>query len=151
MQAIFLTLSLLVNSVAAEMGKCGCKKIAKTEITRNGGNQHIVIKEEKIHRTLRGVVDPQTEKVLVEVFDNPEHLLLNYPENMTRRKLQKRIASCETGADGRFCFRNLPPGKYEMRFSIGPGWDVTSVYVIVDPRYAESTSEEIYVGMQIGN
>jgi hypothetical protein len=154
MQAIFLALLLMVNSVAAEKEKCDCKKVAKTETTRSGGNQHIVIKEEKIHRTLRGAVGPNITPpltVLVEVFDNPDHLLLNYPENLTRRTLQRRIAACETSVEGRFCFRNIPSGKYEMRFSIGPGWDVTSVYIVVDPTYAGSTSEEIYVGMQLGN
>jgi len=153
MQAIFLALLLAVNSVAVEKEKCDCKTVAKTETTRIGGNEHIVIKEEKIYRTLRGAVDtynnPQLT-VLVEVFDNPDHLLLGYPENLTKRKRQKRIAACETGANGKFCFRNIPPGKYEMRFSIGPNWNVTSVYIVMDPTYAGSSSEDIYVGMQLG-
>ena len=153
MKAIFLALLLAVNSVAVEKEKCDCKTVAKTETTRIGGNQHIVTKEEKIYRTLRGVADTYSNPqltVLVEVFDNPDHLLLGYPENLTKRKRQKRIAACETGANGKFCFRNFPPGKYEMRFSIGPNWNVTSVYIVTDSTYAGSSSEDIYVGMQLG-
>lgn len=29
----------------------------------------------------------------------------------------ERVAACMTGENGKFCFDNLPPGLYEVRFS----------------------------------
>lgn len=55
MQAIFLAILLIINSVAAEKQKCDCKKVGRVETTRNGGNEKVVIKEEKIYRMLLGL------------------------------------------------------------------------------------------------
>jgi hypothetical protein len=65
-----------------------------------------------------------------EVFDHPEGL----QEPWKKNPQQKRIAACVTGADGKFCFRRLPSGTYELRISKGAGIDVTSVQVTVDAR-----------------
>ena len=48
--------------------------------------------------------------VLVEVYDKPEYLLLKYPESEEKKKAQRRLEGCIVGADGKFCFRDLPPG-----------------------------------------
>jgi hypothetical protein len=47
---------------------------------------------------------------------------------------QKELAACVTAEDGKFCFRHLPPGKYELRASLNAGWNITHVYVVVDKK-----------------
>jgi hypothetical protein len=114
----------------------------------------IVFKEGKVYKALRGIVqvgDTPLSNVLVEVFDHPDHLLLEYPKNQEERAKQRRIAACKTRADGRFCFVGIPKGKYEIRSSIDPGWNVTHVWVRVDPGNRRSTNAETRVQMQVGN
>ena len=115
----------------------------------------IVVVDEKHYRQIRGVVriqsdpDPIKEKeALVEIFTRPENLLQDRSTGSKVKSKQRRIAACRTGIDGKFCFRNVGPGKYELRSSIGFGINVTSVCVIVDP--AEGTQEEINVDMVLG-
>jgi hypothetical protein len=56
---------------------------------------------------------------------------------------QKRIAGCRTGKDGKFSFENLPAGKYELRLSNNPGFNVTQVYVIVKPNSGRKRELEL--------
>ncbi len=149
-----LVVALLAFSAdATGQPACACKKATTKETTRIGGNETVVIREKRIVSFVIGRVDtyndPQLE-VLVEVFDNPDHLLRSYPENRIQRKLQKRIAACKTGADGRFCLQKIPKGTYEVRFSVGPEWNVVSVYLEIDPKAASHVADDFYVGMKLG-
>jgi hypothetical protein len=118
----------------AVLGDCKCRRAADDETTHFGGNEAVVFVEQASHRRLAGTVHaPDGTKLgnaLVEVFDHPEYLLQDKP--WVNRPQQKRLAACRTAADGKFCFRNLPSGKYELRSSVDRGWDVTHIYVIVD-------------------
>ena len=88
--------------------------------------------------------------VLVEVFDQPEHLLLSYPENVEKKKVQRRLAACVTGKDGMFCFSKLRAGKYDLLFSKDSGWKHTHVYVIVASRNRKSTRSRLEIWMEVG-
>ena len=109
-----------------------CRCVASDEPTRAGANERIVIRMPGKYRQLAGVVEDANlqvvSDVLVEVFDKPEYLLLEYPESEQKQKGQRRIAGCVVGADGKFRFRGLRPGKYELRFSKAGGWNHTHVY-----------------------
>jgi hypothetical protein len=128
--------ALLACALAAPsvLGDCKCHRAADDETTHFGGNETVVFVEQESHRRLEGTVhapdDTKLGNALVEVFDHPEYLLGDKP--WADRPQQKRLAACRTAADGKFCFPNLPPEKYELRSSIDSGWDVTHVYVIVD-------------------
>jgi len=129
----FVLLSFLVPSVA---GDCKCGNVREDDKTRWGGNQAVVVVGQRPYRQLYGQVEGGAGAlpgVLVEVFANPEYLLGDPLKFNTEKQNRRRIAACLTAEDGRFCFRELKPGKYELRASLGPGWDVTQVYVVLDP------------------
>ncbi len=135
----------------AVLGDCKCQTPEQTDTTRWGGNEMIVMVDEKSHRELHGKVvapdDKPLENALVEIFDKPEYL--SAPgDNSHGNPEQKRLAVCLTGRDGKFCFRNIPSGSYELRSSIDRGWNVTRVRVSVD-RHAVS-NKPILVIMRVG-
>jgi hypothetical protein len=130
--ALFACL-LVAPSVLAD---CKCGPPDKGETTRWGGNEMVVVKEENSFRNLDGTVqmsgDRPLENALVEIFDHPDYLLDTSHSRSEGPPEQKRLAACRTAKDGKFCFRNLPSGKYELRSSMGSGWNVTHVYVVLD-------------------
>jgi hypothetical protein len=118
------------------LGDCKCEVPDKRETTRWGGNEMIVVKEKSSFRKLEGIVemsgDGPLENALLEVFDHPDYLLDTSRSRSAGPPEQKRPAACLTSKDGKFCFRNLPSGRYELRSSIGSGWNVTHIYVVLD-------------------
>jgi Carboxypeptidase regulatory-like domain len=152
-RANILVIAVVVCSllVRAALGDCKCHHPAKGDTTRWGGNESVVIVPKTHFREISGTVDTiQGESIkdaLVEVFDKPDYLVSNRP--WADKALQKRLRSCVTSADGRFCFRVLPSGSYEVRVSKGQGWNVTHIYVVVDRKAAERI-EPLHVTMHIG-
>ncbi len=134
------------------LGDCKCDVPDKRETTRRGGNEMIVVKEKSSFRKLEGIVemsgDRPLENALVEVFDRPDYLLDTSHARSEGPPEQKRLAACLTAKDGKFCFRNLPTGKYELRASIGSGWNVTHIYVVLD-RHSKEV-EKLKVLMLLG-
>jgi hypothetical protein len=112
------------------------------------------VKEDKTYRYLSGTIkfpnDEIASDALVEVYTHPEYLLLKYPESEEKKKKQRRIAACVTGEDGKFCFGFIEAGKYELRVSQGSGFNVTHIYVEVDPSGRESTEAGIEVELSLG-
>lgn len=147
--AIALMLGCLVNSSFPE--NCKCTTPAAGETTHQGGNEIVTFREHRIYKSVRGVVrdvnDEPVEGVLVEVFDHPEWLLSNPPAN---RMEQHRIAACKTGADGSFCFENIPSGRYELRASKDAAWNPSHVYIVVNRRSRRSTRAGITVRLTVG-
>jgi hypothetical protein len=140
---------LSVPSLVA--GDCKCRQPEKNEVTLGGGNQTIVVKEEQTYRQLAGRVvmydDRPLENALVEIFDNPDYLLDPLPSPRGDHT-QKRVALCRTAADGKFCFHGLPSGIYELRSSIGAGWNVTHVYIRIDTK--TGSGKRVRVLMSVG-
>jgi hypothetical protein len=150
---VFLALGVSLFAFAliapSVLGDCKCHRAADDETTHFGGNESVVFVEQESHRSLAGTVyAPDGTKLgnaLVEVFDHPEYLLEN--KSSVDRLQQKRLAACRTAANGKFCFPNLPPGKYELRCSVGSAWDVTHVHVVVDKK---GQTKKIQVRMTLG-
>jgi hypothetical protein len=154
-QALLVSAAALFASLLVApsvLGDCKCGTPDKGETTRWGGNQMIVVKEESSFRKLEGRVqmsdDRTLENALVEVFDHPGYLLDTSDSRSEGPPEQKRLAACRTGKDGKFCFRNLPAGKYELRSSLGSGWNVTHVYVVLDKH--SKRDEKLNVLMLLG-
>jgi hypothetical protein len=147
-----LILVYLNGSLSAQ--RCRCPAPPPGETTRSGANEHIVLSEKRKQAHIKGIVrDVNGEiisDVLVEVFNNPDHLLLPYPQNIEKQKPQHRIAACVVGNDGRFCFANIAAGKYEVRFSKNGGWNNTSMVVTVAPRNRNATRRGLEITMQVG-
>jgi len=142
----------LVNNLGAQ--DCKCIAAKRSETTRQGYFADIIVIEKKPFKQIRGVVhfpstDASLDGALVEVFTRPEYLLKSkYPENVSRN--QKRMAACWTGADGKFYFKGVPKGAYELRFSKDGGWSITHVYIVINPNSRRSTNAKIIVEMTPG-
>jgi hypothetical protein len=134
------------------LGDSKCHRPEKGETTHWGGNQVVVLVEEKSHRKIEGTIEMpggrRVEHALVEIFDHPEYLMDQSSSFQGDRPEQKRLAACRTAADGKFCFRDLPSGKYELRSSIDSGWNVTHVYVVLDKKAGEGKA--LRVLMELG-
>lgn len=146
-----LSIAFLVSVSSSALGDCKCGQVKKDETTHWGGNMRIEMEQKNPVKIVCGVVQNGKKPVrgaLVEVFANSESALRE-PSNGTQEEPKEtRVAACRTGADGKFGFRNLATGKYQLRSSIGPGWDVTFVNVAVDTKKGEN--EQIDVPMQVG-
>jgi hypothetical protein len=139
---------------------CECKPAERDATTRFGGNEWVAYKEPGVFKSIHGKLDlPLPElraNVLVEVFDQPDYLLCEWldknPNNCTNDppENQRRIAACVTAKDGKFCFPNLPAGKYELRVSKDAGWSPTHVHVVVNPRRKDASSKGIEVRLNLG-
>jgi hypothetical protein len=149
--ACSLALTLCAAASPAMRGDCKCHKLEKDDKTRWGGNEAIVIAPEHHFREIKGTVETfqnqKMEDALVEVFDKPDYLVTNKP--WAEKPEQNRLRSCVTSRDGKFCFRALPSGIYEVRVSKDQGWNVTHIYVVVDGKAAGKT-EQLHVMMDIG-
>ena len=149
--AFGVSLFFCVLIAPSVLGECKCSSVKEQETTRWGGNEVVVRIEKQNHKQVHGTVEDTFLKpvkgALVEIFDHPDYLLdqdapftRNHPE-------QKRVAACRTSRDGKFCFRSLPPGKYELRSSIDSNWNVTHVYVVVGKK---GETKKIQISMSLG-
>ena|ERR1700730_7947237 len=137
--------------VPTVLGDCQCQAPEKGDGTRWGGNEMIVVVEERSFRQLRGEIrapdNRPLEDALVEVFDGAEYLL-SPGANSSNHSKQKRLAACRTSANGQFCFRHLRSGAYELRSSISNGWNVTHVHIVLDKRTGQE--KNVLVTMHLG-
>ncbi len=146
-----VSLFVLVLAAPTVLGDCKCHRPEEGDTTREGANILEISVEKEAYRKLEGTVvwmsdnNRFIEDALVEVFDHPEYLLSENPS--ADHPTQKRVAACHTSADGKFCFRGLPPGKYELRSSPKAGWNITHVYVVVDKK---GQTKKIQVRMSLG-
>lgn len=148
------TLTLVFAGGSLSGQRCGCAAPSPGETTRDGANYNIVLLEKRKHAGIKGTVrDPNGDllsDVLVEVFDNPNQLSSQGSQNIEEQKPQRRIAACVVESDGRFCFANIPAGKYEVRFSKNSGWNHTSVVLTVAPRKPNATKRGLNIRLELG-
>jgi protocatechuate 3,4-dioxygenase beta subunit len=151
---IALLLLAVLSLSFSKTEKCGCLPASPNDTT-SWGQQNVIIKNDGVVQSLRGIVVGGNRRplggVLVEVYDKPEGLLMDWKEREARKPNQRRVVACVTAADGEFCFSKIPPGKYELRCSKPVEWDSTSAYVIVAPKTWRSTSSKIVVPLQMSH
>jgi len=85
--------------------------------------------------------DVPTENVLVELFPYPKRLWGDTKD---------RLAAGITDADGRYCFGNIPKGRYQIRASKDGGFQITFVNVYVDPNNRKASDTELDVSIELG-
>jgi protocatechuate 3,4-dioxygenase beta subunit len=88
-------------------------------IVSEGQTESIIVSKKHTVRELRGVVldiyDEPLAGVDVAVFDNAGWI----QEGKTGSDVEQRLmAATTTDANGRFNFKHLPAGKYEVRFRL---------------------------------
>ena len=154
MKTFFAFLILFTSSGFLFAQGYTCAPPKADETTHWVGNLQVVNVEKKSFRELRGtVITPNgepLENALVEVFTNPEYLLIEEPTDKRGTSEQKRVAACRTKSDGKFSFPDLPAGKYELRSSSedsATGWNVTQIYVVVK---SNGKKKEMRVEMSLG-
>ncbi len=90
-----------------------------------------------------GRVNPDVQ---VQVLDKPEVWSNDSLSFVEKRKKQSIVASATTDSSGKFEFHGIPRGCYEVEFSNRQGWNVLSVFVVVDPR---GSSQKLCVEMSL--
>jgi|HubBroStandDraft_6_1064221.scaffolds.fasta_scaffold133564_2 hypothetical protein len=147
-----LSIAFLISVSSSALGDCDCRGVTNGETTHWGGNRRIEMEYKIDLKVMRGGVESgqkPIQGVLMEVFANTESSLPD-PSNGNQENLSRsRVAACRTGADGKFCFRHLASGKYQLRSSIGSGWDVTFVNCVVNTKTGKN--EQIDVPMHVGD
>lgn len=140
--AIFL-LFCLVASYAQDSDRC--TKVKDSETTCWGWIMGHTAVDGGVVKEIRGIViAPNKEPVpdaLIEVYDNPDL-------DIDKRK---RVAACKVGIDGKFRFKRLRPGKYELRGSYcgGPGFDAGHTIITLAPTEKGASSSEILVALNL--
>ncbi|MEW6733280.1 MAG: carboxypeptidase-like regulatory domain-containing protein [Acidobacteriota bacterium] len=61
---------------------------------------------------------------------------------------KRRVRTYLTTKDGRFCFTDLPKGKYQVEF-LRSGFDITLLRVSIDPKSKKSIDKQITIVMDI--
>src|SRR5688500_12073407 len=111
--------------------KCVIPSRVTDELTRQGGNMVVTSTEKRRLSRLRGRVEDANAKAqpnaLVEIYDNPVGKKDRKPGD------QKRLIACEANPDGLFEIDGLPKGDYELRVSVGIGFNVSHVFITIDP------------------
>lgn len=155
--APLLILFLLLSHSYSDQNNCGCKSVSDSEKTHPGHGFVIADRDERPVKSFRGTViyseDVYSEEVpvgetLVEVFDHPELILKTPADAELARKIQRRVAACKTGENSKFCFDNLPAGKYKLLCS-KPGFEPTYVIINYDPKGDHSFKQEIKLEITI--
>lgn len=116
---------------------CGCQSDSSkdlNETTQFGGNQLIKTVEKKTYKFLHGTINDVNGKAvpeaLVEIFDNPDWIKSDESRSAAN---QTRLRVCKTGKSGKFCFKGLRTGKYELRVSKDIRWNPSHIYIAVNP------------------
>lgn len=91
------------------------------------------------------------QDVFVEVFDNPSARLERGVGPGDLAKKQKRIAACKTVEDGRFCFANIPSGRYELRYTKDASYETKSVIVTIGKNNQGGSKKEISVSLEVSH
>jgi Carboxypeptidase regulatory-like domain len=101
------------------------------------GIEHVVDTRAQVVARARGyVVDAAQSRIAeaqVEVFDHPELLI----RRARQGEKQNLVAAGLTDETGSFDFPNVPPGRYEVRFT-KYGFNVLSLFVVVKRTAPES-------------
>ena len=150
---IQIAIGIIVSCLATSSfpNSCKCTAPLSGEVTHDGGNQLIRVKEKRSYRSVHGVVRDVNGKlvsdVLVEVFDHPEWIESDSP---TSPMVQRRVAACKTATDGQFCFENISAGSYELRASKDLSWNPSHIYITVKRANRKNTRARITVRLTPG-
>ena len=148
------TLILLLFLVLHPEKQCSCKKVESWE-KAEGGWMYPPVIEKKTLKSIYGQVHNANGEplagVFVQVFDNPSARLERGVGPADLAKKQKRVAACKTVEDGRFCFANVPSGRYELRYTKDASYETKSVIVTIGHNSHGSSKKEISVLLEFSH
>jgi hypothetical protein len=131
--------ALLISLLAAPAGRtCSCSEASGRDVPY-GANEYIEQKEATVKRVLGKVTlaygEQPVQDAVVEVYAVPD--VDRHLEAYKIAGKHPRRAACVTGADGSFCFPDLPSGLYVLRAGAGRPSGTNEVYmrVVVDRRW----------------
>jgi hypothetical protein len=125
--------ALLILAVNPEQPDCPCKKFPFVKGAATGHMTTTVYNQKPIARIMGKVTDNSGGLVLhasVYVWRRPKDIS---DDDFASGKIvfdeyRNRLTACQTGADGRFCFKGIPAGKYMV---CAYGLDFNSTCVLV--------------------
>lgn len=103
-------------------------------ITMPSGHRWIVLAHGPTVRQIQGIVelyDAPMDGMVVELYDNPEVMLTDKPLKIIK---QQKIASVTTDRNGKFKFKNIRSGKYELRVAPDVNTGINTLSIIVKVR-----------------
>ncbi len=152
MNLLTTLLTIMSLTISFQQTKCQCEKVSKEETTYWGWQKVILRGETVIGKIYGQALDPLDKPmsgVLVEVFSDPDVLLMEpSPEREKRERNQRRIAACKTGQNGKFCFAGISLGRYELRCS-KKGYDAPQMIIMLDPKTNRRSSRGITVSLPV--
>jgi hypothetical protein len=124
--ALLLTVALLSCLALPLFSRAECRKAEDNE-KPHGANELIELKEQKVQGLFGTILFPNepAEDIVVEVYRWPKR---PYTETVQ----QQRLAACVTGADGKFSFPEIKPGRYLVQAGVRERFGVNITYLVVD-------------------
>jgi len=144
-------------AISAVGGDCGKKT---TEVLAHSSESELIRAGEV--RSMRGRIlypnGKEAELMIVEVYriDLATPVLEITYDQVAEIVKRGRIAAVDTGTSGRFCFKNLKPGKYILRANVSAEgtslsqFRMTNILVTLAPKSERAPSElNVELGMAI--
>ena|SRR5438270_1667301 len=152
MSAIALSCAL---AITASGGDCGRKT---TETLAHSSTSEIINAGEV--SSIRGKVlmpdGTSAEFMIVELYRNDSAPETKITYALVDEIIKRgRMAALETGASGKFCFKNLKPGKYMLRANIsGEGVSLseltmTNIFVTLAPKNGRGVKRGLKVELEM--
>lgn len=130
---------------------CNCKSVEKNRQAEKAWMSVVLAGEQKLAVANGKVIESNGDplaSVLVEVLSHPAPVKRKSGEIV--KKTPVRVEACETAEDGKFCFKELKPGKYELRLS-RKSFNTVSIRIELVNQTSQSTSEMILVTLPVSH
>jgi uncharacterized GH25 family protein len=145
---------LVFLGIVSQQPKCHCQ-LAQADDRAHGANQTIVLSHKTVKRISGRVLyqdGTPVSQAVVEVYENADSDKVD-AYRTTRTK--ERRAACLADESGRFCFRDLPSGRYLVRAGTrtSAGMQEIIVKVTLDRHWWSSwvrSNKEIEVDLEPG-
>ena len=124
--ALLRTAAFLSCLAPPLFSRAECRKAEDNE-KPHGANELIELKEQKVQGLFGTILFPNepAEDIVVEVYRWPKR---PYTETVQ----QQRLAACVTGADGKFSFPEIKPGRYLVQAGRRERFGVNIAFLVVD-------------------
>lgn len=142
---IFLLISWL------SLQDCNCKPVEKNRQAEKAWMSEVLAGEQKVAIVSGRVIESNRDSlagVLVEVLRKPLPVKGKSVKKVSG--VPVRVAMCETAEDGRFCFKGLKTGKYELRLS-RKSFNTVSVMIALVSQANQAVAEEILVTLPVSH
>jgi hypothetical protein len=136
---LFCSMLVLLAVSSLSERRCSCQKALERDLP-HGANETIEYSEKTVKRIAGRVAywnnNEPAQDVVVEIYEIPHAVKKLKPHEIVSRRHRK--AACVTLQDGRFCFPELPSGRYLVRAgarNANAGMNEVQIQVNLDRRW----------------